>query len=144
MWKPNNSTTDCLTVGQNAAKRNISLLFSNEMDSDHYNDLISVEQKKRPCSFDEVYVFRDNVCRKHFLQIAVPFSIYYYYYYYYYYRRYGETYDFHPQGWKVSQARNQHEAGSKQFRMTFNGLHGVIPHKREFFIIFIRCEFGII
>jgi hypothetical protein len=59
--------------------------ISSELDSDHYNALISVDQKKRLGSFDEVYIFRDNVCQKHFLQITVPLSVYYYYYYYYYY-----------------------------------------------------------
>jgi hypothetical protein len=56
-------------------------------------------------------------------------------------RRFGGTYRFHLKGLKISQARNQLEAGSEQRRnvppnrrLTSNGLHGVIFQKMEIFI----------
>jgi hypothetical protein len=60
--------------------------------------------------------------------------------------RFGGRYRLHLKGLKVSQARNQHEVGSKEIkqalllqrvspksRLTFIGLHGVISQKMEFF-----------
>jgi hypothetical protein len=61
---------------------------------------------------------------------------------------FGGTYRLHLPCWRISQARNQHEACSKpklglwrwrryvppNHQLTFNGLHGVISQKTEHFI----------
>jgi hypothetical protein len=49
-------------------------------------------------------------------------------------RLFGSTCRFHLQGRKISQTRNQREAGSKKHLLNFNGLHGVISRKMEILI----------
>jgi hypothetical protein len=48
--------------------------------------------------------------------------------------RFGGTCFLHHQGWRISQARNQHEAGSRQYSLTFNGLHSITTQKIELFM----------
>jgi hypothetical protein len=45
---------------------------------------------------------------------------------------FGGTFCLHRQGRRISQERNQHEAGSKQ-SLIFNGLHGIMSQKVELF-----------
>jgi hypothetical protein len=65
---------------------------------------------------------------------------------------FGGTCHFHIQGWRVSQARNQHDASSKKALLwrwlvplkcpiTFKGLHAVMYQKMEFFM---WCVFSLI
>jgi hypothetical protein len=61
------------------------------------------------------------------------------------YQRFKGTCHLSLQGRRISQARNQHEAGSKQGEalLTFNGLHSVISQKTELFISLVHKETGI-
>jgi hypothetical protein len=54
-------------------------------------------------------------------------------------QRFGGTCCLLLQDWRVSKARNQHEAGSKfsEFQVPLNGLHGVISRKTELSITFV-------
>jgi hypothetical protein len=47
--------------------------------------------------------------------------------------RFGGLCRFNLQDWRVSQGRKQHEAGSKQCRLTFNRLHGLTCQEMELF-----------